>query len=91
MDVELRHDRGARRFEVEGLAPDDAHLDYRVLDPGTLEYHHTWVAPRLRGRGIAQGLVRAALEHARDEGLRVVPRCSFVRAYVARHPELSPE
>jgi len=31
--------------------------------------------------------VRAALEHASAAGLRVRPRCSFVSAYLARHPQ----
>ena len=51
---------------------------------------HTEVPPALEGRGIAAALVRAALEHATAEGLRVRPRCSYVNAYLARHPEFRP-
>ena len=41
----------------------------------------------LRGRGIASRLVQGALESARAAGLKVVPRCPFVSAYIAKHPE----
>ncbi len=34
-------------------------------------------------------LVHAALEQARERGHKVVPHCSFARAYVARHPEFA--
>jgi predicted GNAT family acetyltransferase len=34
-------------------------------------------------------LVRGALDDIRGRGLKLVPRCEFVRAYLARHPEES--
>lgn len=48
----------------------------------------TFVQPALRGRGLAETLVRAALDFARAERLRVIPTCSYVAAFVDRHPEL---
>lgn len=48
----------------------------------------TFVPPALRGRGLAEALVRAALDFARTERLRVVPACSYVAAFVERHPDL---
>jgi predicted GNAT family acetyltransferase len=44
----------------------------------------------LRGRGIAETLVRAALEDARVQGRRVVPQCSYVAMFIRRHPEFQP-
>ncbi len=48
---------------------------------------HTEVPPELQGRGIAAALVQAALAWARTEGLRVRPLCSYVAAYMRRHPD----
>ena len=56
----------------------------------TITFTHTEVPPALERRGVASALARAALERVRDEGLRVVPRCPFMAAYIARHPELQP-
>ena len=48
---------------------------------------HTETPPQARGRGIASQLINGALGDIRARGLKVVPRCSFVRAYIANHPE----
>ena len=43
--------------------------------------------PAFEGRGVAAALVHATLAWARAEGLRVRPMCSYVTAYMRRHPE----
>jgi predicted GNAT family acetyltransferase len=72
----------------------EAHLDGELA--GVLEYIvkrgrialvHTEVAPNHEGRGIAGQLARFALDEARRRGLRVIPVCPYVRAYLERHPE----
>jgi predicted GNAT family acetyltransferase len=45
---------------------------------------HTWVDPTLRGGRLAPNLVQAAVEHARKEGRKIVPMCSYVRAVFGR-------
>jgi predicted GNAT family acetyltransferase len=52
-----------------------------------LELIHTEVPEPLSGRGIASRLAHAALVYARENGLRVIPTCPFVRSYLERHPE----
>jgi len=81
----VRHDAPSGRFEtvVDGLR---CELDYR-LDGRVMRIHHTGVHPRLEGRGIAAALVAAAVAHARAEGLTIQPLCSYVRAWLRRHPE----
>jgi len=61
-------------------------LDYR-LSGGVMSIVHTEVPYALRGRGLAGQLVRAAFEHARQAGLKVVPRCSYAAEWIERHPE----
>ncbi|RZI78738.1 MAG: N-acetyltransferase [Rubrivivax sp.] len=60
--------------------------DYRRSGQ-TLSMTHTVVPPALEGRGIAAALVHEALTWAQAEGLKVDPVCSYVRAYMKRHPE----
>ena len=64
-------------------------LDYR-RDGEAMVFTHTGVPPALRGRGLAARLTAAGLDHARDRGLRVVPACSYVAAYIERHPAYQP-
>ncbi|MCA0241989.1 MAG: N-acetyltransferase [Proteobacteria bacterium] len=79
------HRPEASRFEAaypEGLAV----CAYRRQGE-LLLFTHTEVPVALEGRGIAAALVKAALDGARAEGLRVRPLCSYVATYMRRHPE----
>jgi len=83
--IEVRHNTAASRFE----ATVDGQLcvaNYHLVD-GVMRIVHTGVPSALGGRGIAAELVRAAFAHAAATGLEVEPWCSYVRAYMKRHPE----
>jgi len=54
--------------------------------PGVRVITHTEVPVRLRGRGIGARMVRAVLDDIRARGLKVVPRCPFVRDFIERFP-----
>jgi predicted GNAT family acetyltransferase len=87
-EIIVRHNPPQHRFEAEinGLL---SVADYELR--GTdMVMTHTFVPPELRGQGIAENLVRAALEYARNERLRVVPACSYVEAFIKRHKEFHP-
>jgi predicted GNAT family acetyltransferase len=60
-------------------------LDYRI-DGHTLLLNHAGVPDAVGGRGIAAALTRFALESARQRGMAVVPNCSYVAAWIRRHP-----
>lgn len=87
-DILVRHNPAEHRFEadVDGKL---SVADY-VLRGTEILLTHTFVPPELRGRGIAEKLVRVALEYARSERLRVVPSCSYVDAFIRRHHEYQP-
>ena len=50
-------------------------------------FTHTNVPPEIEGRGVGSKLIRGALDAVRDFGLKVVPQCPFVAAYIEKHPE----
>lgn len=84
----VRHDRATQRFEmiVDGHA---AELTY-TLNGDRVVFTHTFVPPELRGRGVAEQLVRAGLAWAKGEGRRIVPACSYVARFIQRHVEFQP-
>ena len=86
--VPVRHDESAQSWiaEIDGHL---AHADY-ILEGDRMVFTHTFVTPELRGRGLAEQLVRPALAHARERNLRVVPACSYVATFITRHPEFHP-
>jgi predicted GNAT family acetyltransferase len=72
-------------FEIDGHR---ALADYRIAD-GVMDLYHTESPPALAGRGVGSKLIRTALLSARAQGLKVRPTCSFVAAYLKRHPEFA--
>ena len=52
-----------------------------------MRINHTEVPPAVGRRGIAAQIVRAAFDYADAQGLNVEPWCSYVRAYMKRHPD----
>ena len=83
--MSVKHNASLFRYETEtehGLAV----AIYRQQGD-SLIFTHTEVPPADEGKGIGAKLVRAALDDARRRGFRIVPACSFVAAFVRRHPE----
>jgi predicted GNAT family acetyltransferase len=74
------------RFEMSLSGGDTAFVIYR-REPDAVWLLHAEVPARVNGLGIGGRLVRATLDHLHAEGARVVPRCSFIRAFMDRHPE----
>jgi uncharacterized protein len=74
-----------QRYEmiVEGLT---CYLAYQRAD-GLLTFLHTVVPDALSGRGFAAQLTQRALQDARANGEKVIPRCSYSAAYIRKHPE----
>ena len=73
-------------FFVERDGRHIAELTYRMAGTDAM-IDHTWVEPALRGQGDARRLVRAIVDWARHEHLKLVPACSYVRAVFAQTPE----
>jgi uncharacterized protein len=48
---------------------------------------HTETPQALRGKGVAAQLVKHSLQWAKDNGLTVVPSCSYVAHYINNHTE----
>jgi hypothetical protein len=85
IELEVRHNPQASRFEaiVDGEL---CRADYR-MSGNVMHIVHTEVPYQLEGRGLAGQVVRGALDYARANGLKVVPVCGYVRAYMRRHKD----
>lgn len=93
----------SRESAVVDDAPDNSRYELHVDDSaegsvlaGVEEYSrdgdvvsflHTEIYPRFEGHGLASVLVRAALDDLRARGLHLNAVCSYVVAFIAKHPE----
>jgi predicted GNAT family acetyltransferase len=83
--ITVVNNEAEHRFEAR-LGEDVAFTEYRLHD-GTITLPHTVVPEAFSGRGVGGQLATAALGYAREQGLEVIPLCSFIAAYITKHPE----
>nr|WP_179944903.1 GNAT family N-acetyltransferase [Paenibacillus stellifer] len=81
---------GEGRFYIAGEGKDLAEITYRLDEnSGDLVIDHTFVSEDLRGQGAGEQLVRAVVDKARDERLKIVPECSYAAHQFKKHAEYS--
>jgi len=83
MDIEVKHDKENDRFvaEIEG---NKAYLSYNVYDD-IIDLSYAFTPTELRGKGIAKIVAEYAFNYAKENNLKVIPSCSYVRAFVKRN------
>lgn len=76
------------RYEltIDGRTAIAADTDYKD-EGGARVFTHTLVPPELEGHGVGTRLVAGALADVRARGMKLVPQCPFVAAYMERHPK----
>jgi predicted GNAT family acetyltransferase len=85
MPSPIRDNTERSRFELkaDGVI---VFMNYRLAG-NVISLDHTETPAAARGRGLASQLIKGVLDEAPARGLKIVPRCPFVRAYVERHPD----
>jgi predicted GNAT family acetyltransferase len=75
------HQPEQHRFvaQVDGR---EAVLEYRLLPDNGIDFTHTFVPEPLRGKGIAEKLVRNGLAWAREQSYEIQASCWYVRRFL---------
>lgn len=76
----ILHDEAQSRFTV-ATDHGDAVVEYR-LDGDAIDFTHTYVPPAARNRGIAEALVRHALDWAEARQLNIHASCWYVARWL---------
>jgi uncharacterized protein len=80
-------DTARNRYELHAEGVLVAVLTYERSDDGVISLLHAETDPARRGEGLAAVLVAHVLDEARDHRLQVLPRCSYVREFIAERPD----
>ena len=64
-----------------------AEITFPETAPGVYTMDHTFVDPSLRGQGMADKLVRAALAQIRENGGTPAAACSYALSWLEKHPD----
>lgn len=86
---DLRDNAAAQRFEQGFDGPSgggQVWADYAVQGD-TRVILHVEAEPQLRGTGAADRFMSSLVAHARAEGLKLRPRCSYAVVWLKRHRE----
>lgn len=86
---QFRDDAGENRLEQEfdtETGGGQVWADYAVRG-GARVILHVEAEPGLRGSGAAGRFMQSMAEHARENGLRLFPRCSYAVTWHKRHPD----
>lgn len=76
---------GTNMFYLEKDGEVVAKITYVPLEDERIDVNHTFVSDQLRGQGIAGQLVDRVVAFAREEGRKIVPTCSYVKARMERN------
>ncbi len=87
MSAAVTDNPAEHRFELK--AGDHVAVASYRLAPGVITFTHAEVPAAVSGQGIGSRLARGALEQARARGLRVVPQCPFIAAFIAKNAEFA--
>ena len=86
--MEIQRDEHGRKgaFFIEEDGEWIAELTY-VRDNGVMTIDHTEIDEKLRGEGIGEDMVKAAVEYARENGLKINAVCPYAKKVIERMPE----
>jgi uncharacterized protein len=84
--MEIMHDKKEKKFYccIDGL---ECLMNYSEESPNVLNFYHTYVPAKFRDRGIGEQIVTAAAKYALENGLTVIPGCSFAAYFFDKHKE----
>lgn len=74
------------RFELE-VENTIAFIAFDKIEPNILDMVHTEVPEELSGKGIGSKLVSGALQYCKENELKVIPSCPFIKSYIEKHTE----
>jgi uncharacterized protein len=89
MKIELREEGELGSFVAVMNGAEVGELAFRVLDDHIMTLDHTEVEPTSEGKGIGRQLVQAAVDHARQQGMKVRPLCSYAQLLFERNTQWS--
>ncbi|PZG12033.1 GNAT family N-acetyltransferase [Micromonospora craterilacus] len=86
MSMLVEDNPAKHRFEI---LVDNALAGFTTYLPRgeVLVFSHTEVDSAFQNMGVGSALMRGTLDQVRAQGGRVVPQCTFMAAFIERHPE----
>ena len=86
MDLEIK--KGNNRFYIGNSEENDiARITYYYKEDKVIVIDHTFVSVELRGKAIAGRLLNEVVNFAKENGLKIIPLCSYAVKKMTRNDE----
>lgn len=89
MEIQQSFDGAKGKFFISSDQGTLAEMTYVMSTPQLMIIDHTEVSPMLKGQGIGARLVKAGVDHARANSIKIIPLCPFAKKEFERHPEFA--
>jgi hypothetical protein len=87
MEIKQEDNGKKGKFFIELDGKQEAEMTYTYDGNDKIIIDHTEVSEKLKGQGIGYKLVEAAVEFMRQENIKVIPLCPFVKAVFDKKTE----
>lgn len=88
MEIRQISQTGSGSFKAFENNEEVGTLDYTMDRKNTMLLNHTEVSPAYEGKGIAKKLVMKSVEYVRENGLKILPRCTYAEKLFERSTEI---
>jgi len=90
MEIEIKHEETGTKgaFYIEQNGKRVGEMTYSKAGDTKIIIDHTEVGDELRGTGAGKKMVLAAVDMAREKGLKILPLCPFAHSVFQRTPEI---
>lgn len=66
-----------------------AHMEFSIAGPSLIIISHTEVGESLRGQGVGRQLLDKVVEHARANGIKILPLCPYAKSVFDKDSSLA--
>ena len=87
MDIKREEHGRHGAFFIEEDGEWIAEMTYVRQQNNTIVIDHTEVDEKLRGQGVGEQMVKAAVDFARENNLKIKPICPYTRRIIDETPE----
>jgi predicted GNAT family acetyltransferase len=84
--MDIKHNKKEQIF-YKIIDNKESYVRYIMRDKQTINFLRTYVPDEQRHQGIAGKIVKAALEFAKENNLKVIPTCSYVDHFIDQNKE----
>ena len=87
MEIEHTIENSVGHFTAIENEREVGHMTYTRSGADKIAINHTEVNPAFEGKGIGHTLVKAAVRYARENHLKILPLCWFVKLVLNKTPD----